>query len=493
MKKVFLVSICLVLFFESCYKEAILFDGEPNNVLELPLILKINNKNCAFDSKSNTLRYAIEYDFIADFEALIEFQNHSKIYFKDSLLINNSINDLGSIEINKNYTIYIITDEVENEINLQFTNLPIIQIITHNTIIDEPKTLARLLINYPSLTEDVVESYIGIEHKGYSSQWHEKKSFLFSFLNSQYIHDNVAKSIFNLPENSEWWLDAMFIDHARLRNKTCFEIWQQIEGGRNYGIHSNFVELFINSEHQGVYCLNEQMNNQLLNMIFDDALLYKAVAWDGTTFTVYEETMSTNKYWNNWEQKFPNPEDKINWEPLMYLTNVVVNYEDDAFILEINELINIENFIDYYIFINMVSAADNTGKNTFLGRKSQEEPLFIVPWDLDASFGRFWNGSMLGYTDIHSNSLYDRLLELDPNNFKNKLKNRWLELRVNILSPDNLMDLFETNFNQLQKSNILDIENTKWGLHTNLTEEQEYINSWINNRINFLDTYYQEL
>ena len=141
----------------------------------------------------------------------------------------------------------------------------------------------------------------------------------------------------------------------------------------------------------------------------------------------------------------------------------------------------------------MVSAADNTGKNTFLGRKSQEEPLFIVPWDLDASFGRFWNGSMLGYTEIHSNNLYDRLLELDPNNFKNKLKNRWLELRINILSPDNLMDLFETNFNQLQKSNILDIENTKWGLHTNLTEEQEYINSWINNRINFLDTYYQEL
>ena len=55
------------------------------------------------------------------------------------------------------------------------------------------------------------------------------------------------------------------------------------------------------------------------------------------------------------------------------------------------------------------------------------------------------------------------------------------------------MNLFETNFNQLQKSNILDVENTKWGLHTNLTEEQAYINSWINNRINFLDTYYQEL
>lgn len=493
MKKVFFLYCCVIFFCQSCYKEAIIFDSEPNNFLELNLILKINNKDCAFDSKSNTLRYSIEYDSIENFEAFIEFQTHSEIYFQDSLLINNHINDLGTIEINKDYKIYIITNGVENEMTLQFTNLPIVQIVTHNTIIDEPKKLARLIINYPSLTEDVLTSYIGIEHKGKASQWNEKKSFLFSFLNSQYINDRVSKSIFDLEKNSDWWLDAMFADHARLRNKTCFEIWQQIENSRNYSIHSNFVELFINSEHQGLYCLNEQMNNQLLDMVFDDALLYKAVAWDGTTFSVYEETVSTNKYWNNWEQKFPQPEDQINWDPLMYLTNVVVNYEDDAFISEINELINIENFIDYYIFINTLSAADNTGKNTFLGRKSDQDPLFIIPWDLEGSFGRFWNGSSVGYQDIQSNSLYARLFELNPNNFKTKLKNRWLELRVNVLTPDNLTDLFEANFNQLQKSNILDVENTKWGLHTNVLEEQEYINSWINNRMNFLDTYYQEL
>ena len=177
----------------------------------------------------------------------------------------------------------------------------------------------------------------------------------------------------------------------------------------------------------------------------------------------------------------------------MYLTNMVVNDENDVFVSEINELINIDNFIDYYIFINMLSAADNTGKNTFLGRKSKKEPLFIIPWDLEGSFGRFWNGNAIGHQDIQSNSLYARLLELNPNQFKTKLKNRWFELRISILSSDNLMSLFEANFNELKKSNILDIENTKWGLHTSLTEEQEYLNSWINNRINFLDTYYQEL
>ena len=273
MKKSFCLYICVIFFFQSCYKEAIIFDGEPNNFLEPNLILKINNKDCAFDSKSNTLRYSIEYDCIGDFEAFIEFQSCSKIYFRDSLLINNHMNNLGAIEVNKDYEISVITNGIEHDMILQFTNLPIIQVLTHNTIIDEPKKLARLIINYPSLSEDVLTSYVGIEHKGKASQWNEKKSFLFSFLNSQRTDDRVSKSIFGLKENSDWWLDAMSADHARLRNKTSFEIWQQIENTKNYGIHSNFVELFINSEHQGLYCLNEQMNSQLLDMFFDDALL----------------------------------------------------------------------------------------------------------------------------------------------------------------------------------------------------------------------------
>ena len=44
----------------------------------------------------------------------------------------------------------------------------------------------------------------------------------------------------------------MYFDPSRLRNKTSFEIWNQIEGERNYGISSYFVELYINSNHQRI-------------------------------------------------------------------------------------------------------------------------------------------------------------------------------------------------------------------------------------------------
>ena len=67
-----------------------------------------------------------------------------------------------------------------------------------------------------------------------------------------------------------------------------------------------------------------------------------------------------------------------------------------------------------------------------------------------------WNGDNTdGYTDILSNNLYNRLFELNPNNFKNKLKDRWFELRNEVLETNNLINVFEINFNQIINSNIM--------------------------------------
>ena len=98
----FFISLFLLLFsLESCYKEEVIFNVEANNSLELPLILRINNKDCAFDYSQNTLRYTIEKDSIINFEAFIEFQDYSEVIFNNQSLKNNLINNLGEIRINK--------------------------------------------------------------------------------------------------------------------------------------------------------------------------------------------------------------------------------------------------------------------------------------------------------------------------------------------------------------------------------------------------------
>jgi len=483
--------ILLLLCFTSCYKERVVFDAEPNSSLELPLILKINNKNCSFDSNSKTLRYPIDNESIESFGCLIEFQDYSNIYFKGSLLENNTINNLGDIEVNKDYDLLVITNNTTRELKLKFTRLPIIQIITHNEIVDEPKKIARLIINYPETAENVITSYVGIEFRGETSQSFPKKSMSFSFLNSTFTNDETSKSIFNLPQNSDWGLDAMYVDKSRLRNKTSFDLWKHIQGDRNHSVHYYFVELYINSEHQGLYCIHELVNSEFLNLVDNDAVLYKAIDWTGTLFDFYSEDVSSNKHWDGWEQKFP--EDAINWEPLANLRSSVVNDSDFDFSTKIEELINLDNVIDYYLFINLISVSDNVGKNNYLTRESDHESLCIIPWDLDGSLGIMWNGDYVSYTNILSNNLFDRLISVNPNGFKYKLKDRWLNLRMKCLSTDKILSTLEFNFNTIYESDVQQIENHRWGGDVDFLEESQYINNWIINRVSFLDDYYMNL
>jgi hypothetical protein len=96
-------------------------------------------------------------------------------------LTNKSINDLGKVKLNETYTVKITTKGIVNYLNLTFTNLPIVQIVTPNQIIDEPQKLARFTINYASNTSTKVTSFVGIDFRGGSAQFNPKKSYGFSF------------------------------------------------------------------------------------------------------------------------------------------------------------------------------------------------------------------------------------------------------------------------------------------------------------------------
>ena len=482
----------MIFFINSCYKESIIFNGNPNQLLELPLILKINNKHCNFDHTTNTLRYSISHTTIEDFEAYVEFQDYSEVYFNNTFLDNNTINNFGKIEINKNYNITIVTQQTTHQFTLQFTTLPTIQIISNDQIIDEPKTLARIIINYPNIEKNSTMSYIGIEYRGGSSQSYVKKSFGFSFLNSSYINDVSPKSIFELAPHSQWCLDALYIDNSRLRNKTSFEIWKNMNPQLNYAINSSFVELYINNDYHGLYCIHELINGEFIGLYSNDAVLYKAVTWNGTTFETYSEQSSNTPYWDGWEQKFP-IDNQINWEPLHTLRDAILNYSDDEFVSEINKIINIDNIIDYYIFLNLIAAYDNSGKNTFLARKSKKDPLFIIPWDLEGSNGINWDGSQSSYDEILTNNLYNRLLYLNPDGFKQKIKNRWVTLREESLNTNTLIHMFESNFMILSENDIIEKENNVIGSDINMQQEQDFIQDWLINRTSFLDNYYINL
>lgn len=496
-QKVYIGYVCLILLIASCYNEEVILDSSPNVNLELPLLLNFDGKACAFDARYNLLRFPISKGGIAEYSPTIEFNKNTAVTFEGKELKNREKNLLGAVEVNKSYRLVFTTDKKEFELELVFTNLPVVQIVCDSEVRDEPKTLSRIVYNDPKADKQF-SSLSGIEYRGKYSRSYPKKSFGFSLWEDGLSDKEFDYNISGTGSNSDWILNGAVIDPSRIRNVVSFEIWKEMgktmPGSDHWGIESKRSELFLNNEFRGLYLFSENLNHFRLSAE-EGAVLYKAIDWaDGATrFESFEEEISTNQYWNGWEQKYPFRKEVINWEPLNKLYVLVVNAGDDEFVEHIGEMIDIPLFVDYFILLNLTSAADNTGKNTFLFKKSSQEKFQIIPWDLDGSWGILYDGSRVDDQNILSNNLYARLMDLNADNFRQQLKARWAFLRENCLSEGDLKKFFDGYFHFFQSSDIVQMENQVWNIQLDMNEEQEYINEWIESRLLYLDDFFSSL
>lgn len=132
--------------------------------------------------------------------------------------------------------------------------LPLIEINTlGNTIVDEPKVSAEMLITQNG--ETLYSGRLGIEIRGASSQaLFPKKSYGLELWDDN--NEDVDASILNMPEEEDWILHGPFSDKSLLRNKLIYDLSRSI--GR-YASRTEMVELAINDRDLGAYIFMEKL------------------------------------------------------------------------------------------------------------------------------------------------------------------------------------------------------------------------------------------
>lgn len=347
-----------------------------------------------------------------------------------------------------------------------------------------------MVINYPEAFKGPTGSFVGIEIRGKSSSWRKKKSYGFKALINQDMDNHIDMAYFNMASNSKWSLDAMYVDESKVRNKTSFEIWNSLS---NTSIKSKYVEVFLNNSSLGLYRFSENYTEKLLQLTNNSALY---VGTDNTEVTKFEELPKRkpkSALWEDWKQEYPNPRQRVYWDDFFEFSKVVTEEDDQIFISEIEKHIEIDNLIDYYLFMNLCYGYDNVGKNWFFLKRDQSSKFTILVWDLDATWGRNHNAEVQMHNHQISNELFNRLIALNPNGFKQKLKTRWFTLRASQFSEVALLNKFDSNFKEVLDYDIINSENIIWDTYVDLENEQQYINTWISNRLIFLDNYYNKL
>ena len=157
--------------------------------------------------------------------------------------------------------------------------------------------------------------------------------------------------------------------------------------------------------------------------------------------------------------------------------------------MEIEARLDLQNAVDYFIFLNLTLATDNTGKNIYTGRYDIATPYFFVAWDMDGSFGNDFAGDRLADSNFTlSNGLYDRLVS-NPK-FVEELKSRWAFLKNEELSSVSLNEMFNSNYFYLRDNGVYARETLVPMLPRNYSDSEiDFINSWTNSRLDYLDRY----
>ncbi|WP_321286671.1 CotH kinase family protein [uncultured Sunxiuqinia sp.] len=444
-----------------------------------------------------------DYWGIDTINKIIVYNGNSTTINNGELVIGNIVLDVETndktISEGKAYRAYY-SEEV---FNLFYTELPIVTIGTNDVeIIDEPKIGGSLKIL--ERDKETYNSLIGVELRGSASQTYPKKSYSMELWKDDMGDSEEKASLLGMRVDDDWILDGMWNEPNRIRDFTSHELWLEIGRVQNankktkLGINRKYCELFENGRYKGVYYLGEKIDRKQLDLEkYTDQIegeLYKGYTWaGGVTYTGLVDYANTSKEWNGYEAKYPDDIGSLDWSNLFNHVDFVLNSSQSEFNAEITSRIDMENAIDYYIFLNLIFAADNTGKNMYTCKFDKSSLYFFVAWDMDGSFGNDWKGERIDRTNLLlSNGLYDKLLNFPS--FRDELKERWSELRINALTTERLIKRFIDNSDYLERNAIYKREALIPEITQNYSDtEIDYIQSWIERRVLFLDGYFSGL
>lgn len=340
-----------------------------------------------------------------------------------------------------------------------------------------------------------------IRLRGANSRTYPKKSYRLEFISEW--DDNLTQdvSLLGMRSDDDWNLNAMYNEPLKFQTAAAYEVWHHIHSENSHltrpaynGINTEFVFVYLNGNFEGIYLLTERVDRKQLQLNEETGELYKT--FDHTDATLYRQA---NMYNNNsiiWDGiEWKHPEDIINWENLYDYIHFVTTSSTQTFLSQYPYYIDVDNFLDYFIFLNLLGLIDNEGKNIYIAREDEHSPYFLVPWDLDGSFGFSWDGTFTVSTkNILSNGLFKRLMnDCYADGFGEKLKIRWENLRTTFIDTSYIYPIYDKYYHRLNSNNVYELEKNRWPKYHFSEYWLQDSKNWLSQRIATLDDFFDTL
>ena len=409
------------------------------------------------------------------------------------------------------------------------THLPIFRITTQNNINAEERVEGTLeIIHSPDGVNESTgeaneyEGPISIKYRGESSLWFPKKGY--SFETKDETGADRDTSFLNFPAEEDWILHGPYSDKSLMRNVLTMELARRMG---QYASRTEYCELFVNGDYQGIYVLMEQIKRDKGRVdisklkeedIEGDELtggyIYRIDKGETDWFSNYAAVNNANNNSNLGYQLVYPDIDKVQPEQLDYIKTHVDSFERAMRLPSLSyggksmeDYIDLKSFAEAHLLNELGRNVDGYRLSSYFHKKkdSQGGKIHAGPvWDFnlafrnaDYCFGAQTTGLIFDVLcDSDFPFWWETLLSHAP--FNDLTKCRWNELRSGSFHQDAIFAFIDEQAAYLepavqrnfQKWNILG--NYVWPnpspLANTYQQEINLLKNWISQRLQWMDS-----
>lgn len=324
----------------------------------------------------------------------------------------------------------------------------------------QTKTDTIMSFRYISKTEDI-SGYCKTKAQGNTSMSYPKKNQTVKLYKDAECTEKLKVDFKGWGKQNKFCFKANWVDLTHARNIVSARLWGDVVKSRsnyaeipellrtspNQGAVDGFpVKVYANGVYQGRYTINIPKDAWMANM--DDELDTHCILCGENYVSgcFRAEAKIDGSDWTDEVHDTVPDSIKTRWNEAI---RFVMNSTDEEFTAGIGNYFDIPSLIDYYLFGLVSCGLDAFGKNqlymTYDGQK-----WYATMYDLDSTWGLWWNGSTFvstsyarseyqDFKDGNGNLLYIRLESL----FMDEIKERWNVLKSGALSVENIINRFE--------------------------------------------------
>lgn len=393
--------------------------------------------------------------------------------------------------------------------NIEPANDDIPTIFISGSIPDSKSYVAGKL-EYVSKTTKF-HAYTYIKLQGTSTLLIPKKNYTVNLYSDENRSIKLNKEFKNWGFHNNFVLKADYNDILHARNVVGAKLWGKVVQSRNdyhtlpeelktspnNGAIDGFpVKVYVDGKYNGLYNWTVPKCDWMMGMNGANAnhVLLSAEFNDNGDITYQNNPCNFNTLWDGSEDYF-SVEVGENSAELVSSLNTIISSIINKDSVALEQSLDIQSAIDYFIFQEIILGTDGLAKNMLLATYDMTK-WYLTAYDMDSTFDLDWNGEILGRYSSEMpfspyNNEYSSLLIYIQDNYLNAYIERYIELRKSVLSYSSIIEEFEKYIDVIGEDVYIQDTAIYPNIPSVTSNTLQSLRNFVSGRLKYLDDYYK--